>query len=504
MRLARVLSLAAILLAAGLARADVTPYPLFTDNMVLQQGAEVPVWGKADPGESIGVEVARPNAAANPSAATAADQNGKWMVKLPKMTAGTGITLTIKGKNSSVVLKNVAVGEVWIGSGQSNMEWSVNSSYDVDKAKAAAKNPNLRLFTVSKRTATAPISDQDNLKHFSKWEESSPDNVGGFSAVLYHFGANLQKSLNVPVGLIHTSWGGTPAEAWTSIEALEAEPMLKYYAQNAVNAAQAAQAKRVATVGPGTPASLYNAMIHPLLPFAIKGAVWYQGESNAGRAYEYRTLFPAMIQDWRKKWGYDFPFFAVQLAPYNDGDAEAVRYAELRDAQLYATKKLKNVGMAVITDVGDLFDIHPKNKLTVGERLSLAARGMVYEQKIIYSGPVYKEMKVEDGNAILSFDHLGGGLAARSGPVQFSGTGLIYGFEVCGEDREFFPAKGLIKGDTVVVSTPKVKAPVAVRYGWKNYPVINLFNKSMDGKIVALPASPFRTDDFPLTTMPKK
>jgi len=498
MRLDRVLLLAAALvLPAGFASADVVPYPLFTDNMVLQQGVEIPVWGKADPGEDVSVALVQGDIES--PVKVKADGDGKWLVKLPKAKAGTGFKLEIEGKNK-ILFKNVAVGEVWIGSGQSNMEWSVNASYNPTDVRNAAKNTNLRIFTVTKRTATAPITDQGDLKHFSKWDESSPENVGAFSAVAYHFGNHLQKSLGVPVGMIHTSWGGTPAEAWTSIEALEAEPTLKYYVQNAANAAKGKQ-----PVGPGTPASLYNAMIHPLLPFAIKGAIWYQGESNAGKAYEYRTLFPAMINDWRKKWGVeDMPFLAVQLAPFNDGDAEGVRYAELRDAQLFATKSMKNVGMAVITDVGDLFDIHPKDKFTVGTRLGLAARGMVYGQKIISSGPTFKELKVEEGNAILSFENLGGGLAARSGPSGFSGTGLIYGFEVCGEDKDFFPAKGVIKGETVVVSTPRVKKPVAVRYGWKNYPVINLFNKSTDGKITALPASPFRTDDFPLTTMPKK
>jgi sialate O-acetylesterase len=500
MRLHRVLAAAALLVAAATARADVTPYPLFTDNMVLQQGVKIPVWGKADPGEQIDVSLTRKvgDDIQLQSSSFKADDKGKWMVELPAQKAGTGYTLTISGKNK-VELKNVAVGEVWIGSGQSNMEWSVNNSWNPTDVKNAAKNPNLRLFTVAKRTSTTPLSNQDDLKHFSKWEECSPENVGGFSAVAYHFGNNLQKSLNVPVGMIHTSWGGTPAEAWTSIEALDAEPMLKYYVQNAANAAKGKQ-----PVGPGTPASLYNAMIHPLLPFAIKGAIWYQGESNAGRAYEYRTLFPTMIQDWRKKWGYDFPFFCVQLAPFNNNDAENVQYAELRDAQLFATKKLKDVGMAVITDVGDLFDIHPKDKLTVGNRLALAARGMTYGQKIVWSGPVFKEMKVEGDQAILSFDHPGGGLAARTGPANFNPTAPIYGFEVCGEDKEFYPAKGVIKGETVVVSTPKVKKPVAVRYGWKNYPVINLFNKTQDGKLTALPATPFRTDDFPLTTMPMK
>ncbi len=489
MRLDRVLFLAAALLVpASLAQADVKPHPLFTDNMVLQQGGTLPVWGLAEPGEEVSVALVQGDVE-NPVKGKA-DKDGKWSVNLPAAKAGTGYKLEISGKNS-VVFKNVAVGEVWICSGQSNMEMAVNTCYDADKIRAGAKNPNLRLFTVQKRTATAPIDNQNDLKHFTKWDVSSPETVGGFSAVAYSFGQNLQKSLNVPIGVIHTSWGGTPAEAWTSIPALEAVPELKYYAANAANAAKGKQ-----PVGPHTPASLYNAMIHPLYPFAIKGAIWYQGESNAGRAYEYRSLFQTMIQDWRKKWGHEMPFYLVQLAPWHANDADGVSWAELREAQLLATQKLKNVGMAVITDVGDLYDIHPRDKTTVGNRLALAARGQTYGQKIVHSGPVYKEMKVDGDSIVLSFDNLGGGLLGR--------YGILNGFQICGEDKEFYPAKAVIKGENVVVSSPKVAKPVAVRFGWSNYPVVNLFNKQLDGKGLGLPATPFRTDDFPLTTMPKK
>lgn len=498
MRLVKAFLIAAVgLLAAGRSRADVKPHPIFSDNMVLQQDRDIVVWGKADPGEKVSVTItvtAKGGATKVNDAAVTADKHGNWSVKLPGELAAPGMSATLKvaGKNT-IEFKNVAIGDVWVCSGQSNMEWSVNASGNPERVKAGAKNPNLRLFTVNKRTATTPIGDQDDLKHFGTWAECSPENVGGFSAVAYHFGNHLQKNLpgGVPIGLIHTSWGGTPAEAWTSTEALEAEPMLKYYVENAKKAAAGKQ-----PVGPGTPASLYNAMIHPLLQFPIKGAIWYQGESNAGRAYEYRTLFPAMIQDWRKRWGNDFPFLCVQLAPYHDGDADGVRYAELRDAQLHATKKLANVGMAVITDAGELFDIHPKDKLTVGTRLALAARGIVYGEKIAYSGPVYRDMKIDGDKAVLSFNYVNGGLVGRYQTLN--------GFEICGDDKEFYPAKAVIQGETVVVSSPKVSKPVAVRYGWKNYPIVNLYNRALDGKTLALPATPFRTDDFPLVTMPKK
>jgi sialate O-acetylesterase len=280
MRLARLFALAAVAGFAPAARADVTPHPLFTDHTVLQRDAAIPVFGLAEPGEEVTVSLGDATAKAT------ADKDGKWLAKLPAQKAGTDKTLAIKGKNT-VELKNVAVGDVWVCSGQSNMEWSVNASWDADRFKNQPQNKNVRLFTVAKRTSTTPLSDQKDLKHFSGWAEPTAGNVGGFSAVAYHFGNHLQGTVKVPIGLIHTSWGGTPAEAWTSLEALDADPALKHYATAAKNAK--------GQVGPGTPASLYNAMIHPLLPFAVKGAIWYQGESNAGRAAEYRTLFPAMI-----------------------------------------------------------------------------------------------------------------------------------------------------------------------------------------------------------------
>lgn len=478
MRLARFLALAAAVGFSPAARADVTPHPLFTDHMVLQRDTDVPVWGLAEPGEEVTLSLGGATAKAT------ADKDGKWLAKLPPQKAGTGHTLAIKGKNA-VELTDVAVGDVWVCSGQSNMEWPINASWDADKYKNQPQNKNVRLFTVAKRTATTPLTDQKDLKHFSGWAQPDAKGVGEFSAVAYHFGNHVQKSLgNVPVGLIHTSWGGTPAQAWASTEALAAVPELKYYA----DAAKAAKSP----TGPGTPASLYNAMIHPLLPFPIKGAIWYQGESNAGKAYEYRSLFQTMIKDWRKKWGNDFPFLCVQLAPWHNNDADGVSWAELREAQLLATQQLPKVGMAVITDVGDLLDIHPKDKFTVGTRLGLAARGIVYGQKVVYSGPVYRELKVEGNKAVLSFDHVGGGLR--------SAYGKLNGFEACGADKVFRPAQAVVKGDTVEVTAVGVDAPVAVRYGWKNYPVVNLFNSNADKKGGGLPATPFRTDDFPLTT----
>ncbi len=473
-------ALAALLPATAIA--DVKPHPLFTDNMVIQRDAEVSIWGKADVGEKVTVTLG------SLTMMVEADKDGNWKVKLPASKAAPSTTFLIEGKNK-VEFKNVAVGDVWICSGQSNMEMSNTSSYDLDRVKAGAKNSNLRLFTVAKRSSTKPLNDQDDLKHFSKWSESTPESIANFSAAAYHFGQNLQKSLGVPIGLIHTSWGGTPAESWTSIEALEAVEELNYYGANAKKVAEQFE-KDKKPVGSHTPGALYNAMIHPLLPFAIKGAIWYQGESNAGKAYEYRTLFATMIQDWRTKWGSEFPFYAVLLAPWHAGDADGVSWAELREAQVYSTKKLKNVGVACIDDAGDLYDIHPRDKATVGNRLALAARAGTYGQKIAGSGPTYKDSKIDGEKAVITFDNLGGGLVAKYQTIN--------GFTICGDDKYFYPATAKIVGSTIEVTSDRVKKPVAVRFAWKNYPVANLYNK--DG----LPAVPFKTDDFPWTTMPKK
>jgi sialate O-acetylesterase len=535
MRLSKALLVfASFAMAASNARADVKPHPLFSDNMVLQQGVDVLVWGKAAPGENVSVQIEGKSTGSATAAggAGSADKDGNWAVKFGKLPAGTGYVLTIKG-NNTITYKNVAVGEVWVCSGQSNMEWPINISETPDKVKAAAKNPNLRLYTVHKRTAAAPISDQGDLSHFTKWVESDTETVGNFSAVGSHFGQKFQKELGVPVGLIHSSWGGTPCQAWTSLEALEANPMLKHYADqfnNTVKQYEAARAKYdpkkvdeafkqahdkwkadaekaraegkpvpkepkkpgPPDLGPGTPTVLYNAMIYPLLKYKLRGAIWYQGESNAGQAYEYRTLFPAMIEDWRQQFACDLPFMLVQLAPFSAGNSAGVHSAELRDAQLLATKKLPKVGMAVITDVGDEKDIHPKPKQPVGERLAIAALGIAYEKPIEYSGPLFKEAEFDGSTATLRFDHRGKGLVSHSAELT--------GFTVAGADQVFYPAEAEIVGDVVKVRSAKVQKIVAVRYGWVNFakPTLSLFNKE------GLPASPFRTDDFPLTTQPRK
>jgi sialate O-acetylesterase len=315
--------------------------------------------------------------------------------------------------------------------------------------------------------------------------------VQEFSAVAYYFGRDLEKALKVPVGLIVTSWGGMPAEAYTSLEALDADPSLKYLADMARTAAKQFETDKK-PAGPNTPTVLYNAMTHPLIKFPVKGAIWYQGESNASRAEEYRTLYPAMIKDWRARWKSELPFVGVQLAPFQGGKS-GVDYAELRDAQLHATKVLPKVGVAVITDAGNETDIHPPQKETVGARLALNARALAYDEKIVYSGPVFKEAKFEGSAAIVTFDHVGGGLVTKP-------NGDPVGFTVAGKDGKFHPAKATIKDNTIVAASEHVSNPVAVRYGWVNFakPTLNLFNKE------GLPATPFRSDDFPLTTKDAK
>lgn len=521
--------LAAVYLAAPQARADVKPHALFSDGMVLQRGMKCPVWGKADPGEIVSVSfaAAKANATVAVRAQVNADDKGKWRVAIqvgPEM-AGGPYELTIKGKNT-ITLKDVYIGDVWICSGQSNMEWPLRATQNAEEAIKNSTNPKIRLFTVQRNTSDKPLT---GFKGQPKWQECNPESVKGFTAVGYFFGRDLQKALDVPIGLIHTSWGGTLAEAWTTRSALKNntalnalieqydaakptarakyEKALKRYEEDmAARKEAAAKAKEEGKKlpppprrpvdpehNPNHPCVLYNAMIHPLQPYAIKGAIWYQGESNAGRAYQYRTLFPTMIESWRKTWKQgDFPFLFVQLAPFRAivSQPQESDWAELREAQLLTSLHCKNCGMAVITDAGNPKDIHPKKKEPAGARLALAARGIAYGEKVEYSGPVYDKMEVKDGKAVLHFKHAGKGLEAKDGPLT--------GFTLAGADRQFYNAKAEIQGDTVLVWCDKVPQPVAVRYGWADCPVVNLWNK--DG----LPASPFRTDEFPGVTADKR
>ncbi len=643
--------------------ATVTVPSLIGDNMVLQAGKKVRIWGWADPQESITVEFA------NEKASAVADSKGHWQVFVGPMKSGGPFVLTIKGSNT-LTIQNVLVGEVWVCSGQSNMEWPLVNTTGATEVIAQANFPEIRLFTVPKKTSGTPL---DNVE--GRWVVASPEQVGQFSAVAYYFGRELNQKLKIPVGLIHTSWGGTPAEAWTSREALstpELQPILDRYdlslkdipdRKKAFEQQLAAWVKenlytdegnkgeslgyadpktsttdwqqmnlpqffetaglkidgatwvrkevelpaswagkplllklgaiddydttyfngqkvggigietpnsytvhrryqvpaelvkggrnviavrvfdsageggfgsgemllapmevdiapislrgswsykiesgltpkapdwgsRPEAPGPGnqnSPTVLYNAMLAPLFPYAVRGAIWYQGESNSGRAFQYRTLFPTMIRNWRTSWADDdFPFYFVQLANWQPmkpepGDCE---WAELREAQTLTLREPKT-GMAVTIDIGETNDIHPRNKLDVGHRLALWALANTYNQKLEFSGPLFKSFSIKGNEIRLKFDH------ARSG-LKTSEGGPVKGFAIAGEDRRFVWAEAQIDGDEIVVSSKDVAKPVAVRYAWADNPVTNLYNKS------GLPAAPFRTDDWPGVTVSRK
>ena len=506
---------AGIMVLGAPAQAAVKPHGLFSDGAVLQQGMAVPVWGTADNGEKVTVSIQ------GQTAATTAE-NGKWMVKLRPLKAGGPFTLKIAGPHNNADVNNVLVGEVWIASGQSNMEMGIANTANAQEAIAQSGDPQLRLMTIPKATSKTPEHEVT-----AKWQEATPSTVGtggwaSFSAVAYYFARDLRRALKVPVGVIHTSWGGTVAEAWTRHGTLESDPTLqkmlatydrqKYtYPQALVNyqrqldqyQAAVAQGRGAGLRQPQPPAApddprnpnrpsvLYNAMIAPLVPYAIKGAIWYQGESNAGRAWEYQTLFPTMIQDWRSAWGEgDFPFLFVQLAPFMAIQKQPTEsaWAELREAQRLTTLRVPKAGMAVITDVGEEQDIHPKQKQPVGSRLALAALHIGYGKSNEFTGPTYDSLKIEGTKAVVRFKHAEG-LTAKGGALT--------GFTVAGEDKVWHNADAKVEGDHVVVSSAEVAHPAAVRFGWWNFPVVNLWNSA------GLPASPFRTDNWTLTTAPK-
>jgi len=620
-------------------------HPLFSDHVVLQRDVPLPVWGWAEPGQRIKVELA------GQSVETTADAQGKWVAKLGPYPAGGPHVMTITGPKS-VEVKDILVGDVWICSGQSNMEWTLSNANNPEKEIASASHPRLRVFTVPKTIALEPRTTTD-----ATWQVSSPETAGGFTAVGYFFGRELERELNVPIGLIHTSWGGTIAEAWASAGALSAMPdfakaleniesekaelgkpkakfeeaMAAWWKKNDpgtseqpawsdpnfdasgwkkmtlpthwedgglpdfdglvwfrkeitlpesingkaatlslgaiddrdttfVNGVEVGQmnvwnaarnykipagllktgrnviAVRVLdTSGPGgfsgeanemkltpegadgsgtmsisgewtykasTPLGqlssppeamstnpnkvtvLYNGMIAPLKPFPIKGAIWYQGESNVGRAAQYRKLLPTMIQDWRNTFGVgDFPFYIVQLANFLEVKKEPVdsAWAELREAQYLTTRALPNVGIALAIDIGDAADIHPRNKQDVGRRLALNALASAYGKDIEFSGPVYKAKEIKGNMIRVTFDHLGGGLVAKGGEK-------LEGFAIAGDDGHYVWADAVIDGDAIVVSSPKVEKPANVRYAWADNPIANLYNQT------GLPAVPFRTD----------
>lgn len=618
---------------------------IFADNMVLQRETAIPIWGWANAGENIVVTFNKQKVS------TIADANGKWLLKLKSEKAATNLTLTIKGENT-IEIKNVAVGEVWLCSGQSNMEWTVGQSNNAQQELANADNPNIRHIKISKTTSSIP---QDDFAE-GTWKISNSTNTKDFTAVGYFFAQNIYKELKVPIGLIHSSWGGTNIETWISREGFESSdefremiakmpkvdlatltkrnveqkikqieaiqgvavnsfdaesfkkdsfddsklPTMKLpelwetqqlgeldgvvWLRKVINLT-AEQSKKKATIelakiddnditfingveigktnqwdaprkykipngilkegkniivvkvtdtggGGGIygdsadvklvlgdenislvgswkfqvesilsktnenafPSLAYNSMINPLIPYSFRGVLWYQGESNAGRAYQYRTAFPLLINDWRKKWNKQFPFYFVQLATFNTkgNSNEGSDWAELREAQTM-TLNLPKTGMAVTTDIGNPKDIHPTNKQEVGRRLAAIALNRIYKKRMIDSDPTYKSMKIEGNKIIVTFENIGGGL------MTTAKDGIVRGFEVAGSDQIFYEATATIKGNTVIIYSEKVASPIAVRFGWKgDASACNLFNKE------GFPAVPFRTDEWKTVTKDAK
>ena len=424
---------------AGTVRADVKLPSVLGSHMVLQREKPIPIWGWAEPGEEISVQLGDKTEKAK------ADDKGDWKVMFPAMKADAkGQKLVVSGKNK-IELEDILVGEVWVGSGQSNMEWSLGSSHDSKEAIPAAEQPLIRLFHVPKVQNKVPAKD---LK--AEWAVCSPKTVGRFSGVLYHFGLRLQKDLNVPIGLINSSWGGSAIEPWTITEK--------------------------------SSGGMYNAMIAPLFPFPVRGVIWYQGESNVNDGMKYRDKMESLIEGWRGKWGKDLSFYFVQIAPWSGYGAD--KLPGLWEAQV-ASLKIPRTGMSVTTDiVHNIGDIHPNNKKDVGNRLALWALAKDYDKKdLVYSGPLYKGMKA-DGNKIrLQFAHVGGGLKSRDEKP-------LTEFQIAGEDDKFVAAEAVIEGNEVVVQAKGVDAPTQVRFGWRNIANPNLINKE------GLPASPFQTKNW--------
>ncbi|TSA37112.1 MAG: sialate O-acetylesterase [Verrucomicrobiaceae bacterium] len=501
----------AVLIAssAGIALADVQLPSIISDHMVLKKGSKIPIWGKAEPGEAVKVTLG------DASAKATADSSGKWIASLDLSESKAGpFTLNIAGKNQ-IAVNDVLVGEVWLASGQSNMAFMLSAAIDAEKEIANSANPQIRQFRVDRAEAAEPA---DNCK--GAWAVAGPETTPTFSAVAYFFAKRLQKELGKPVGIINSSVGGTPCEAWTSPQAIDTVPHLKEARETALNALKSAEppadAKQAAKKKNGRPHSepscLFNGMINPVIPYALSGAIWYQGEANATRSWQYRTAFPLMITDWRTQWKQgDFPFYFCQLANFDKNKLPELAdspWAELREAQTLALK-LPNTGQAVLIDLGEKGDIHPRNKQPAGDRLAIIALANQYGRKIPFSGPVFQSKKVEGDKIRLKFSHTDGGLVAKPLPatinvatksgkteplVRRSPNSELEGFAIRGDDKTWVWADAKIDGDSVVVWSDKVPKPVDVRYAWADYPVCNLYNKA------DLPACPFRTDEDPAVT----
>lgn len=489
--------------------ADVKLASVLGDHMVLQRDVPVPIWGSAEPGEKIIVAIA------GQTHETQANEEGHWRVDLTPLSVGEPLTLVVEG-NNRIERTDILVGDVWVCSGQSNMQWPLSLARDADLHLLTANHPNIRMLTVDTKGGQTPLEEFD-----AAWQACTPEVAKDFSAVGYFFGLELNRTLNVPIGLIDNSWGGSSCEAWIRRDLLEAEsiygPLMERWKETEAKfdsgesmaayeqaLAQWEQDKKegkdsaskpvspeVAMTGQHRPANLYNARVRPILPYAIRGTIWYQGESNAGRAYQYREMFPLMIQNWREEWGQgDFPFYWVQLADFlaeNPEPAESA-WAELREAQTMTLDRLPNTGEAVIIDIGEANDIHPRNKLDVATRLARWALAKDYGVDIPYASPRFDSLAQTDGKLVLTFKQCGSGLEVHD-------ENEIDGFAVAGEDKKWVWANAkVVASNQVEVWCDEVPAPVAVRYAWADNPVCNLYSKE------GLPVTPFRSDDWPGVT----
>jgi len=501
--------------------ADVRLPTLISDHMVLQRDQETPIWGWAEPQEKVTITTSWQKR----RWVLQADAEGKWMVRImtPRKAAGP-FAMTIRG-NNEIRIEDILIGEVWLCSGQSNMEFPVGVVEEESwktgvenfmQEVAQANYPRIRFFTVGKQVAEKP---EDVCQ--GSWTSCAPQAVIPFSAAAYFFGLELHSELGgVPVGLIQSTWVGSPAESWTSFDTLMTDADFKSYVngwerskmsyQQAKKeypeklkawqelAKKAVREKKFAPPLPKEPtppyphhqpAGIFNGMIAPVAPFGIRGVIWYQGEANVSRAHGYHNLFSALITNWRRVWGQkDLPFYYVQLANFIPTNAGAIEdsWALLREAQLQ-TLSLPNTGMAVTIDIGDPKNIHPKNKQDVGHRLALWALANTYGRKRFFSGPLFESMKVEGDKIRIRFRHIGSGLATPDGAE-------LTGFIIAGADKHFFAANADVRGSSILVSSRHVPSPAAVRYGWADNPQGNLYNRE------GLPASPFRTDDWPVGT----
>ncbi len=497
---------ASLSLLSPFAQAELKLPSIIGNHMVLQRDLANPVWGWADAGADVNVSFAGQNHSAK------ANADGKWVVKLDPLSGSPhALRMTITAGQDKIVLSNIVVGEVWVCSGQSNMQWSVSQAFDSSLEIATADYPNIRLISVP-QVGTQELQDDFD----GQWDICTPDVVGEFSAVGYFFGRQLHQALGVPIGLIDNAWGGSAAEAWVARDVLEKDGRFDDYIAQWENtektfdydkamadwkkkAEEAKAAKKQAPRAPQNvlagqhrPGNLWAGVLNPIIGYGIRGTVWYQGESNAGRAYQYDDLFGLMITEWRKAWGQgDFPFYWVQLADFRDevdtpGESQ---WAELREAQSN-TLALPNTGQAVIYDVGEGRDIHPRNKQTVGRRLARIALARDYGWTIPYLSPSFQSMEIQGNKAILTFENVGNTLYTFD-------TKEAEGFYVAGKDKVWHHGTGkLIGNDKVEVTSEEVAEPVAVRYAWAENPVANLMSRE------GLPVDPFRTDDWPLSTDP--